>query len=59
MNLEEYFRKTLTETGCIDHDVRCSVTDDGVWFYIHPNKVDGDTPVFKLQGNQLIEATEI
>jgi len=58
MTFEEYLRKTLDETGCIDHAVRILALDgERLRFYIHPSGVDGDTPDFYVDGNCLTEIT--
>lgn len=55
MTFEDYLRKTLLEKRWSDHWLRCQVDDDGhMSFYVHPDKVDGDTPIFKVVGNNLI-----
>lgn len=53
MTFEDYLRKTLTEKRWPDHSLRCTICDGGVTFYVHPDGVDGDTPIFKVEGNIL------
>lgn len=53
MTFEDYLRKTFAEKRWSDHWLRCTICDSGVTFYIHPDGVDGDTPIFKVEGNNL------
>lgn len=54
MTLEEYLRKnSYPNTKAIDHVLRVEMTDNGVFFYIHPHGVGGDTENFKVEGNTL------
>lgn len=54
MNLEDYLRKTLQEKEWSDHWLRFEIdANDKAKFYIHPDGVDGDTPIFEVDGNNL------
>ena len=55
MTLEEYFRKNL-DHNIIDHSLRVEISKDNiVYFYVHPDGVDGDTLDFSVHGNNLIQ----
>ena len=44
-----------TPYSVIDHQLRAELHEDGrISFYIHPDGVDGETPSFYVDGNQLI-----
>lgn len=53
MEIEKYFRKELAE-GKIDHALRISENKGTIVFYIHPDKKNGMTKDYIVNGNSLI-----
>lgn len=52
--LEEFIRENVAR-GVIDFDMRATVVDDVVSFYIHPEATSGDTLDFRVVGNTCLE----
>lgn len=53
--LREYLVSNLAR-AVIDHRMRAQRDDEGrVSFYIHPMGCDGDTPTYRVDGNQLVQ----
>lgn len=54
-SLEDYLRENL-KNNVIDHSVRAQFESDGrITFYIHPDKVSGDTLDFIVFKNVLFD----
>lgn len=56
--LNEYLAANIAR-GVIDHAARASFDGQGqVTLYIHPANVDGDTPTYRVDGNNLMQLYE-
>lgn len=53
--LQQYLEANLAR-AVIDHSLRTQRDSEGrTTFYLHPTNVDGQTPTFRVEGNQLVQ----